>query len=111
MGPTKLFLIQNWTIHGMYWGSYPVIDQCLYADTINRLLSWLARGLITVNISRSYKLQEVCMTSSVFNTLIIHTDALRNEYVVDALRPQVLWSLFGASNKITWSLIIFTCEL
>ncbi|XP_076944912.1 uncharacterized protein LOC143615744 [Bidens hawaiensis] len=56
--PANIALVKNWTIHGMYWGSYPANDQGLYADTIKQLLSWLARGLITINISRSYKLQE-----------------------------------------------------
>ncbi|MFS7936964.1 putative NADPH:quinone reductase [Helianthus anomalus] len=56
--PANIALVKNWTIHGLYFGSYGVNDPGVIKDSVKQLLSWLARGLITVNISHSYKLQE-----------------------------------------------------
>ncbi|KAM0042983.1 putative NADPH:quinone reductase [Helianthus debilis subsp. tardiflorus] len=56
--PVNIALVKNWTIHGLYWGSYKWNNPSILEDSLKELLSWLARGLITINISRSYKLQQ-----------------------------------------------------
>ncbi|KAF5200154.1 Groes-like zinc-binding alcohol dehydrogenase family protein, partial [Thalictrum thalictroides] len=48
----------NWTIHGLYWGSYKINQPDVLEDSLKELLSWLARGLITLNISHTYRLSE-----------------------------------------------------
>ncbi|CAN6328719.1 unnamed protein product [Urochloa humidicola] len=49
---------QNWTIHGLYWGSYSTHWPQVLIDSLNELLSWLSKGLITVQISHRYRLAE-----------------------------------------------------
>lgn len=50
---------QNWTVHGLYWGSYKIHRPGVLEDSLKELLSWLARGLISIHISHSYRLSEV----------------------------------------------------
>lgn len=52
-------VIQNWTVHGLYWGSYRIHRPGVLEDSMKELLSWLARGLIEIHISHSYNLSEV----------------------------------------------------
>lgn len=52
-------LHQNWTVHGLYWGSYRIHRPAVLEDSVNELLSWVARGLITIRISHTYRLPEV----------------------------------------------------
>ncbi|KAK1415416.1 hypothetical protein QVD17_31197 [Tagetes erecta] len=56
--PANIALVKNWTIHGLYWGSYKVHYPSVLEDSLKELLSWLASGKITIYISHSYKLQE-----------------------------------------------------
>lgn len=56
--PANIALIKNWTVHGLYWGSYKIHQPKVLEDSLQELLSWLARGLITINISHSYSLAE-----------------------------------------------------
>ncbi|KAK6916003.1 hypothetical protein RJ641_018864 [Dillenia turbinata] len=54
----RKFKQKNWTVHGLYWGSYKIHRPGVLEDSLNELLSWLAKGLITVNISHAYPLWE-----------------------------------------------------
>ncbi|KAI3735068.1 hypothetical protein L6452_14555 [Arctium lappa] len=56
--PANIALVKNWTIHGLYWGSYKMNHPEVLEDSLKELLSWLAKGLITIYISHSYKLQQ-----------------------------------------------------
>ncbi|XP_076895547.1 uncharacterized protein LOC143548204 [Bidens hawaiensis] len=56
--PANIALVKNWTIHGLYWGSYKIHKPSVLEDSLKELLTWLARGLIKIYISHSYKLQE-----------------------------------------------------
>ncbi|KAF5177843.1 Oxidoreductase, zinc-binding dehydrogenase family protein [Thalictrum thalictroides] len=56
--PANIALVKNWTIHGLYWGSYKINQPDVLEDSLKELLSWLARGLITLNISHTYRLSE-----------------------------------------------------
>ncbi|XP_027333860.1 quinone oxidoreductase-like protein 2 homolog [Abrus precatorius] len=56
--PANIALVKNWTVHGLYWGSYKIHCPDVLEDSIKELLSWLARGLISIHISHSYRLSE-----------------------------------------------------
>uniref|UniRef100_A0A7N0UEQ6 Enoyl reductase (ER) domain-containing protein n=1 Tax=Kalanchoe fedtschenkoi TaxID=63787 RepID=A0A7N0UEQ6_KALFE len=56
--PANIALVKNWTIHGLYWGSYNIHRPKVLKDSLNELLSWLAKGLITIHISHIYSLKE-----------------------------------------------------
>ncbi|XP_073130311.1 uncharacterized protein [Henckelia pumila] len=56
--PTNIALIKNWTVHGLYWGSYKMHRPHVLEDSLKELLSWLARGLITIKISHTFRLRE-----------------------------------------------------
>ncbi|KAL6620016.1 hypothetical protein ACP70R_031917 [Stipagrostis hirtigluma subsp. patula] len=51
-------LIKNWTVHGLYWGSYLIHRPAVLIDSLNELFSWLSKGLIKVQISHTYRLAE-----------------------------------------------------
>ncbi|KOM41003.1 hypothetical protein LR48_Vigan04g120100 [Vigna angularis] len=52
--PVNVALVKNWTVHGLYWGSYKIHRPGVLEDSVKELLSWLARGLISIHISHSY---------------------------------------------------------
>ncbi|RVW30702.1 Quinone oxidoreductase-like protein 2-like [Vitis vinifera] len=56
--PANIALVKNWTVHGLYWGSYRIHRPGVLEDSMKELLSWLARGLIEIHISHSYNLSE-----------------------------------------------------
>ncbi|CAN8279613.1 unnamed protein product [Cochlearia groenlandica] len=56
--PANIALVKNWTVHGLYWGSYRIHQPNVLEDSIRELLSWLARGLITIHISHTYSLSQ-----------------------------------------------------
>ncbi|WOK95889.1 hypothetical protein Cni_G04596 [Canna indica] len=56
--PANIALVKNWTIHGLYWGSYMLHQPGVLRKSLEELLSWLSDGLITVHISHSYSLAE-----------------------------------------------------
>ncbi|EOY20220.1 GroES-like zinc-binding alcohol dehydrogenase family protein isoform 2 [Theobroma cacao] len=51
-------VMKNWTVHGLYWGSYRTHRPAVLEDSIRELLSWVERGLITIHISHIYSLSE-----------------------------------------------------
>ncbi|KAA8533950.1 hypothetical protein F0562_031467 [Nyssa sinensis] len=63
--PANIALVKNWTIHGLYWGSYKIHRPGVLEDSLKELLSWLMRGLITVHISHTYSLPEANLAFSV----------------------------------------------
>ncbi|KAJ4979961.1 hypothetical protein NE237_010741 [Protea cynaroides] len=62
--PANIALVKNWTIHGLYWGSYKIHQPAVLEDSINELLSWVARGLITIHMSHTYALSEANLAFS-----------------------------------------------
>ncbi|CAA7398263.1 unnamed protein product [Spirodela intermedia] len=62
--PANIALVKNWTIHGLYWGSYRTHCPRMLDDSLNELLSWLAKGLIFLNISHRYTLSEANLAFS-----------------------------------------------
>ncbi|XP_050210935.1 uncharacterized protein LOC126661167 [Mercurialis annua] len=56
--PSNIALVKNWTIHGLYWGSYRIHRPVVLEDSIRELLSWMEKGLITIHISHTYSLAE-----------------------------------------------------
>ncbi|XP_057776695.1 uncharacterized protein LOC130995435 [Salvia miltiorrhiza] len=55
--PANIALVKNWTVHGLYWGSYRIHGPRVLEDSLNELLSWLADGLLTVKISHTFGLR------------------------------------------------------
>ncbi|XP_068642803.1 uncharacterized protein [Aristolochia californica] len=62
--PANIALVKNWTVHGLYWGSYKIHRPEVLEDSLKELLSWLSRGLITIHISHSYSLLEANLAFS-----------------------------------------------
>ncbi|KAF7148895.1 hypothetical protein RHSIM_Rhsim03G0154800 [Rhododendron simsii] len=62
--PANIALVKNWTIHGLYWGSYKTHKPAVLEDSLKELLSWLTRGLITIHISHTYSLPEANLAFS-----------------------------------------------
>ncbi|XP_058753148.1 uncharacterized protein LOC131626330 [Vicia villosa] len=62
--PANIALVKNWTVHGLYWGSYKIHRPAVLEDSIKELLSWLAKGLISIHISHSYSLSEANLAFS-----------------------------------------------
>ncbi|KAJ9553451.1 hypothetical protein OSB04_017496 [Centaurea solstitialis] len=62
--PANIALVKNWTIHGFYWGNYEALKPGVIEESSKELLSWMAKGLITIHIHHSYKLQEAHLAFS-----------------------------------------------
>ncbi|KAF5959755.1 hypothetical protein HYC85_000964 [Camellia sinensis] len=62
--PANIALVKNWTIHGLFWGSYKIHRPAVLEDSLKELLSWLASGLITINISHIHSLSEANLAFS-----------------------------------------------
>ncbi|EES12890.1 hypothetical protein BDA96_06G243400 [Sorghum bicolor] len=60
----NIALVKNWTVHGLYWGSYLIHRPRVLIDSLNELLSWLSKGLIKVQISHCYRLVEAHLAFS-----------------------------------------------
>ncbi|KAJ3676642.1 hypothetical protein LUZ60_004054 [Juncus effusus] len=56
--PANIALVKNWTVHGLYWGSYKIHKPHVLNDSLNELLQWLSKGMISVNVSHSYPLSK-----------------------------------------------------
>ncbi|PON71116.1 Alcohol dehydrogenase superfamily, zinc-type [Parasponia andersonii] len=56
--PANITLVKNWTVHGLYWGSYKLHRPGVLEDSIGELLSWVVKGLIKIHISHTYSLSE-----------------------------------------------------
>lgn len=62
--PANIALVKNWTVHGLYWGSYRIHRPGVLEDSVRELLSWMARGLITIHISHTYSMSEASLAFS-----------------------------------------------
>ncbi|GMH15472.1 hypothetical protein Nepgr_017313 [Nepenthes gracilis] len=62
--PANIALVKNWTIHGLYWGSYRMHRPGFLEDSLKELLSWFERGLISIHISHIYSLAEANLAFS-----------------------------------------------
>uniref|UniRef100_A0A0C9S3T7 TSA: Wollemia nobilis Ref_Wollemi_Transcript_28380_1602 transcribed RNA sequence n=1 Tax=Wollemia nobilis TaxID=56998 RepID=A0A0C9S3T7_9CONI len=62
--PTNITLVKNWTVHGLYWGSYLLHRPEILVDSMQELLSWLSKGVIHVNVSHTYRLSEANLAFS-----------------------------------------------
>ncbi|OVA02207.1 Alcohol dehydrogenase superfamily [Macleaya cordata] len=62
--PANIALVKNWTIHGLYWGSYKIHRPGVLEDSMKELLSWLAKGSITIKVSHIYSLSEANLAFS-----------------------------------------------
>ncbi|XP_022747820.1 quinone oxidoreductase-like protein 2 homolog [Durio zibethinus] len=62
--PANIALVKNWTVHGLYWGSYRTHRPAVLEDSICELLSWMEKGLITIHISHTYSLSEANLAFS-----------------------------------------------
>lgn len=62
--PANIALVKNWTVHGLYWGSYRIHCPGVLQSSLQELLSWLARGLISIHISHTYSLAEADLAFS-----------------------------------------------
>lgn len=62
--PANIALVKNWTVHGLYWGSYRIHRPGVLEDSVRELLSLMARGLITIHISHTYSLSEATLAFS-----------------------------------------------
>ncbi|KAI3891951.1 hypothetical protein MKX03_031609 [Papaver bracteatum] len=62
--PANIALVKNWTIHGLYWGSYKMHRPHVLEESLKELLSWLARGLISIKVSHIYSLAEANLAFS-----------------------------------------------
>lgn len=56
--PANIALVKNWTVHGLYWGSYSIHRPGVLEDSLKELLSWVQRGLIRIHISHTYSLSQ-----------------------------------------------------
>lgn len=56
--PANIALVKNWTIHGLYWSSYRIHCPSVLEYSLQELLSWLARGMISIRISHTFSLAE-----------------------------------------------------
>jgi len=56
--PANITLVKNWTVHGLYWGSYKLHQPDVLVNSMQELLSWLAKGLIHINVSHTFRLSE-----------------------------------------------------
>ncbi|PIN18685.1 Zinc-binding oxidoreductase [Handroanthus impetiginosus] len=63
--PANIALVKNWTVHGMYCGGYLIHQPHILEDSVKELLSWLAKGLITIKISHTYSLSEANLAFTV----------------------------------------------
>ncbi|CAN0877130.1 Quinone oxidoreductase-like protein 2 homolog [Linum grandiflorum] len=59
--PANIALVKNWTVHGLYWGSYKFHKPAVLDDSLKELLDWMARGLITIHISHTYSLSKASL--------------------------------------------------
>lgn len=62
--PVNIALVKNWTIHGLYWGSHKIHRPGVLEDSVKELLSWMAKGLISINISHTYSLKQANLAFS-----------------------------------------------
>ncbi|XP_051121807.1 uncharacterized protein LOC127245132 [Andrographis paniculata] len=56
--PANIALVKNWTIHGLYWGSYKIHRPKILEDSLKELLLWLATGVISIKISHTFNLSQ-----------------------------------------------------
>lgn len=54
-----LLSVQNWTVHGLYWGSYLQHKPEVIRESIQELLEMLGKGTLRVNVSHTFSLDQV----------------------------------------------------
>ncbi|KAG4201402.1 hypothetical protein ERO13_A05G276800v2 [Gossypium hirsutum] len=62
--PANITLVKNWTVHGLYWGSYSIHRPAVLEDSIQESISWMEKGLITIHISHTYSISEANLAFS-----------------------------------------------
>ncbi|XVE86008.1 hypothetical protein DITRI_Ditri18aG0001500 [Diplodiscus trichospermus] len=62
--PANSTLVKNWTVHGFFLGFYRRHRPAVFEDSIQELLSWMEKGLITIHISHAYSLSEANLAFS-----------------------------------------------
>jgi NADPH:quinone reductase-like Zn-dependent oxidoreductase len=53
-----LLSVQNWTVHGLYWGSYLQHKPEVIQESIQELLEMLGKGTLHVNVSHTFSLDQ-----------------------------------------------------
>ncbi|KAL2635915.1 hypothetical protein R1flu_007394 [Riccia fluitans] len=56
--PANIALVKNWTVHGLYWGSYSIHQPDTLRESMKRLLSWVVEGKLNVHISHQFPLSQ-----------------------------------------------------
>ena len=47
----NIALVKNWTLHGVFWGSYMQHNPRVLRGSLETLVAWLAEGKIHVPVS------------------------------------------------------------
>ena len=47
----NIALVKNWTLHGVFWGSYMIYNPQVLRGSLQQLAAWLAEGKIHVPVS------------------------------------------------------------
>ncbi|CAK9237006.1 unnamed protein product [Sphagnum troendelagicum] len=56
--PANIVLVKNWTVHGLYWGSYLQHKPEVIRESIQELLEMLGKGTLRVNVSHTFSLDQ-----------------------------------------------------
>jgi NADPH2:quinone reductase len=56
--PANIVLVKNWTVHGLYWGSYLQHKPEVIQESIQELLEMLGKGTLHVNVSHTFSLDQ-----------------------------------------------------
>ncbi|KAG6550802.1 hypothetical protein Mapa_007706 [Marchantia paleacea] len=56
--PANIALVKNWTVHGLYWGSYAIHQPHILRDSMKHLLRWAGEGKLDVHISHQFPLSQ-----------------------------------------------------
>ena len=61
----NIALVKNWTLHGVYWGSYarPGNNPLLLRQSLEQLVAWLGEGKIHMPVSHRCSLAAACEVS------------------------------------------------
>jgi D-arabinose 1-dehydrogenase-like Zn-dependent alcohol dehydrogenase len=56
--PANIVLVKNWTVHGLYWGSYFQHKPEVLRESTQELLEMLGKGTLRVNVSHTFSLDQ-----------------------------------------------------
>ncbi|CAM6114391.1 unnamed protein product [Calypogeia fissa] len=56
--PANITLVKNWTVHGLYWGSYAMHQPKVMQNSFKQLFKWLGEGKLDSHISHKYPLSQ-----------------------------------------------------